>query len=334
VKVVITAEQLRRRVPGGIATYVRGLAQGLAAMGAEAPETVFAGGRLPPSVLTRAWDRGWLGIPGGTGLVHATSLAVPWRGGGPRVVAVHDLAWRVVPEAFPAHGREWHEHALQRALARAAVLVVPSEETAAALEPHRRSVVINMGCDHLAAPDEAAAGSVLGALNVDGPYLLTVSTQEPRKNLPRLLAAYGRARSRLPEPWPLVIVGPGGWGQEARPMDGAVLGGFVSPGALAALYAGARCVAYVPLVEGFGLPAVEAMFAGAPVVASPMPSTGGAALEVDPLNVDAIADALVAAASDETQRAALTAAGARRSAALRWETSARAHVSVWQELAG
>jgi glycosyltransferase involved in cell wall biosynthesis len=330
---VVTAEQLRRRVPGGIGTYVCGLAQGLAAMGADAPDVSFVGGRLPPSLLTRAWDRRWLGVPGGSGLVHATSTAVPWRGGGPRVVAIHDVAWRVVPEAFPSHGRQWHEAAVQRALSRAAALVVPSEATAAALGAAGRAVVIELGCDHLPWPDDLAAGALLDRLGVHGPYLLTVSTLEPRKNLARLVEAYALARPRLPEPWPLVVVGPVGWGAEVQVVPGVLLGGFVSGGALASLYARAQCVAYVPLVEGFGLPAVEAMRAGAPVVASPMPSTGGAALEVNPLDSEAIAAGVLSAAADEQQRSLLIAAGRARAGQLRWEVAARAHVAVWEQTA-
>ncbi|HEX2275012.1 MAG TPA: glycosyltransferase, partial [Acidimicrobiales bacterium] len=97
-------------------------------------------------------------------------------------------------------------------------------------------------------------------------------------------------------------------------------------------YARARVVAYVPLVEGFGLPAVEAMAAGAPVVASPMPSTGGAALEVDPLDTEAIAEALVGAATDESTRAALVEAGTRRAGALTWKATARRHHEIWAGL--
>jgi alpha-1,3-rhamnosyl/mannosyltransferase len=243
---------------------------------------------------------------------------------------VHDLAWRAVPEAYPPRGRRWHEGALGRAVARASALVVPSSATFDFLGvDDGRVIVIEEGCDHLPPPDAEATTALLGGA---GPYLLSVSTLEPRKNLGRLLSAYTLARPRLPEPWPLVIVGPAGWGPALAPVEGVVLVGSVAPAVLSGLYGGARCVAYVPLMEGFGLPAVEAMHAGAPVVASPMPSTADAGFTVDPLDVEAIADGLVRAAVDSAERSALIAAGLCRAGGLRWETAARAHVAVWSQV--
>ena len=144
--------------------------------------------------------------------------------------------------------------------------------------------------------------------------------------------AYDRARSRLPEPWPLVVVGPQGWGDALRPRPGVVLAGEVPAGILAGLYAGCRCLAYVPLHEGYGLPALEAMAAGAPVVASPMPSTQGAAFEVDPLSVAAIADGLVCGSIDGPTRDGLIAGGRTRVEKLTWESTARRHVALWEQL--
>jgi glycosyltransferase involved in cell wall biosynthesis len=282
---------------------------------------------------------------------------------------VHDLAWRAVPDAYPALGRRWHEAALARVVARADAVVVPSAATAEALNRGSRNrgsrnlgsrnlgsrnrgsrnrgsrnrgslslgdrvTIIAEGCDHLPAPDAPAASARLAQLGVRGSYLLSVSTLEPRKNLDRLLQAYALARPQFPEPWPLVVVGPAGWGPALAPVGGVVLAGSVPAAVLHALFGGARCVAYVPLVEGFGLPAVEAMRAGAPVVASPMPSIGPAGLVVDPLDVPSIAAGLVEAAADSPSRLALIDAGLRRAAELTWEAAARAHVALWTEVAG
>ncbi len=364
-RVVVVAEQLRRDVPGGIGTYVRGLLKGLSAMGDTGPDvTLWASRRprsgpdplgglgpsltlsaLPAPVLVQAWDRGWAGFGGWAGsngrddadVIHAPSFAVPPKCGAPVAVTVHDLAWRQVPEAFPARGRRWHEAALGRALERASLFVVPSRATADALvvagAPPATVEVVDEGSDHLPEPDHAAADVLLSGLGVTGPFLLTVGTLEPRKNLSRLVAAFRAARSRLREPWPLVVVGPQGWGgQEPTDGDGVVLAGWVADPVLESLYRRARVVAYVPLMEGFGLPALEAMAAGVPVVASPMPSTGEAALEVDPCNVDAIAAALVAATTDDAIRADLVAAGNARAASLTWEATARTHVELWRSL--
>jgi glycosyltransferase involved in cell wall biosynthesis len=366
-RVLVAVEQLRRAVPGGIGTYGRGLLQGLASLGGARPEVALLASRpssrpdplagfgfpimtspLPGPVLTRAWRAGLAGAPDGYEVVHAISLSAPPAGRAVAVITVHDLAWRRLPETFPRRGRHWHEGALRRAIGGRTRFVVPSTATAGDLEAAgvatERVSVVEEGCDHLPPPDAPAAASLLARLGVTGPYLLSVGTLEPRKNLSRLLAAYAMARPRLPEPWPLVVAGPVGWGPALAPSGGVHLAGPVTGGQLSGLYAGARCLAYVPLLEGFGLPPAEAMAAGTPVVASPLPSTGGragpegsagpAALEVDPCNTEAIADALVRAASDEPLRERLSAAGRARASGLTWERAARGHLEVWARAVG
>lgn len=356
-EVSILADQLRQRPTSGIATYTRGLLLGLKAMGDDAPPVRLVASRaprgpdplarwgwpvrssrLPGPVLVRAWDRGWAtGVVRDRaphdGILHATSMATPYPAGVPVVVTVHDLAWREVPETFPARGRRWHEAAFARCLRHAALVVTPSERTAALVREAGmvadRVIAIDEGCDHLPPADSDATSALLASIDVSGPFLLTVSTMEPRKNLPRLIQAYERVRGRLPEPWPLVVVGPKGWGDAVAPVAGVKLAGPVDDAVLAGLYARARCLAYVPLVEGWGLPPVEAMGACTPVVASPMPSTAGAALEVDPRDVEAIGAGLVRAAGDEASRSRLVTAGLIRARELTWERSAREHARVW-----
>ena len=116
-----------------------------------------------------------------------------------------------------------------------------------------------------------------------------------------------------------------------KPETGVVLTGLVSPSELSALYARARLLAYVPLVEGFGLPPVEGMAFGTPVVASPLPSTAGAAFEVDPLDIGSIAAGLLTVATDEGERTRLRRLGQERSAVLRWSAIARQHIEVWEQ---
>jgi glycosyltransferase involved in cell wall biosynthesis len=358
--VVVVVEQLRRAVPGGIGTYTRALVSALAALdGADRPRCrLYAarsrvspdplGGlgfpvetsRWPDAVLVRAWGFGLGRVGRRAALVHAVSLAAPPTAV-PLVVTVHDLAWRAVPEAFPARGRRWHEQALRRAARRAACLVVPSEATAQALREaglgvgDDRIAVVAEGSDHLAPADPVATNEALAQLGVGGDFLLAVGTREPRKNLARLFDAYAIARPRFAEPLPLIVVGPVGWGTAtAAPPAGVVFAGQVGDGVLAGLYGRARLVAYVPLVEGFGLPVVEAMRAGTPVVASAVPASGGAAHEVDPRDVEAIAEGLVRVASDGALRAGLVARGLARVGPLTWRAAAEGHLAVWRRIVG
>ncbi len=366
-KVLLVAEQLRRQVPGGIGTYVRGLLDGLATLdeahvelpavslyasrgggdgGGQDPLEAFGrpviASRLPGPLLTRLWDLGFVHAPGGFDLVHSVSVAVPpvkQPRRGRRcieVVAIHDVAWRHRPEDYPSRGRRWHEAALGRTLRHATHFVVPCEAVAADLvdagAPERAVSVIPLGSDILRERDDAGASALLERLGVRGEFLLSVGTLEPRKNLPRLFEAYGAARRSLPGPWPLVVVGPPGWGPELEHGEGIVFTGRVGDGTLASLYARARLLAYVPFEEGFGLPPVEAMRYGTPVVSSPLPTTGGAAHEVDPTRVDDIAGALVEVATDDGLRARLADAGRARAGSLTWESAARAHVALWNSL--
>jgi glycosyltransferase involved in cell wall biosynthesis len=268
------------------------------------------------------------------------------------VVTVHDLAWHTFPESTTSRGRRWHEAALRRALRRADALLVPSEAVAEELRASgaREGTVsvLQWGADHLPPPDGQGAADLLDRLGVGDQYLLSASTREPRKNLHRLVAAYSAARASLPEPWPLVIVGPRGWGDSelgidssrgSRVPEGVVAAGLVSDEVLAGLYAGARVFAYVPLTEGYGLPPLEAMTLGAPVVVStgvpsvaPGPATPPAALRVDPLSIEAIADALVSAAGDEKLRSALVDRGSALARTRTWRRSARQHIELWESL--
>jgi glycosyltransferase involved in cell wall biosynthesis len=333
-RVALLTEQLRRPVPGGIGTYTRGLLQGLRELGDDLGNSVLDvrpwASRLPVALRTRLWDRGIGRI--NADIVHAPSFSFP-RTRGALVVVVHDLAWQDAPETFPKRGRAWHERGLQRTRREATHVVAPSERTAArvieaGIEPSRVTV-IEEGCDHLPPPDTAGAARVF-----PGEFLLAVGTREPRKNLARLVEAFEQARPALGDAGRLVVVGPEGWGPAGAWPDGVTVAGQVSDAVLAGLYVRARAFVYVPLVEGFGLPPVEAMRAGAPVVASTaVPSTAGAALEVDATDVGAIAEAIVTAVTDDAARADLVRRGTARAAALTWREAARHHLALWEAVA-
>lgn len=364
VDVLLVVEHLRRSLSAGISTYTLGLLQGLAELGDGAPRLTLHASRaprngqdpiaklghplvaspLPAPLLTRAWDRGLAAAPAGADVLHSTSLAFPPLAKAPPAsVMVHDTAWREVPEAYPRRGLRWHDAALQRAIAHAHHLLVPARVAADALvaggAPASKVVVIEEGADHLPAADLDGAQRVLDRIGVRDGFLLTVGTLQPRKNLRRLLEAYALARHELPEPWPMVVVGASGWGDalpESVVPHGVVLAGEVRGAELAGLYRKARCLAFVPLVEGFGLPPLEAMRECTPVVASAVPSVAGtgSVLEVDPLDVKAMATALVRASSDDRVRSELVTAGLQRSGELTWRAAAEQHVALWSSMVG
>lgn len=359
--VVIGVEQLRRAVPGGIGTAASGLLQGLATLSAPvrsgivlyasiakeataktpgadpllAYDLPLLASPLPPWLLTRLWEHGRAAPRRRFSLVHATSFQYP-PVDAPLVATVHDLGWRHVPEAYGPHGRRWHEAAFQRVVRDAAAFIVPSGSVAHDLATSGAAIgsrpieVVPWGTDHLPAPDEPGALAHLRSLGVDGPFLLTVSTLEPRKNLGRLIEAYRLASRALPDPPPLLVVGPRGWGSGVQGGDGVVLAGRVSAPVLAALYRRALGFAYVPLHEGFGLPVAEAMAAGTPVLSSDVPASEGATLLVDPTDVDAIRDGLSTLVLDEEVRSGLIGRGSAAVAGRTWEAVARRHLEIWR----
>jgi glycosyltransferase involved in cell wall biosynthesis len=370
--VLLAVEQLRRRVPGGIGAYARGLLGGLAVAAAEgdgAEVALLAGrapggaddplaafgrplhtSRLPGRLLTRAWDHGLLRAPAGFDIVHSVSLASPQlrrSSPGRLVVTVHDVAWRRHPEATTRRGARWHEAALRRARRSDAAIVVPSRLVAADLAAmgiaDGRITVVPSGADHLPEPDADATGVLLRKMGVPGEFLLTVGTLEPRKNLDRLVRAFAQVRDSLPGPWPLVIVGPSGWGPEPPvPLaaDHVVFTGPVPDVVLSGMYGRARAFAYVPLTEGYGLPPLEAMRVGIPtVVSNEVPSVhdlgapGSApARIVDPLDIDDIARGLAAVLTDDVLRAELGSQGTAYASARTWRGAARAHIELWRSL--
>ncbi len=318
---------------------------------------------LPGPLLTRAWDAGLCPAPAGFDVVHSVSLASPPLGAArtgrprrgregaavPASMTVHDLSWRRVPATATARGRRWHEAALQRALRSGARLVVPSQQVACSLGEAGAApdavAVVPWGADHLAEPDPQGASTLLSRLGVHGTFLLAVATLEPRKNLARVVDAYGRIRGALPEPWPLLVVGPAGWGGVAdslssQPREGVVLAGPVADPVLTALYDRARVLAYLPLDEGFGFPALEALSRGLVCVASTaVPSVGVGAGEspvavlADPWDVEAMGSALLSGATDDALRARLVADGRKLAAVRTWRATAERYLELWRGLA-
>jgi len=354
-RVGIVAEQLRQKIPGGIGTYTTGLLRGLVELDDGSLDVVAITSRAPaddPLVglgvevvasalghrsMVQLWEWG-LGRPRGDyDVLHLTSMAGPLSGGGPlTTVMVHDLAWRTHPELTTSRGARWHEAGLKRAERSAKAIITPSPEVAAMLVDDgvapERVAVIGEGSDHLPSADHEAAASLLAQHLVTGPFLLTVSTLEPRKNLARLVEAHGAAHGA--GEIPLIIVGPAGWGPDVDAPPGVVLAGAQRGSVLAALYERCAAFVYVPLAEGFGLPPLEAMAHGAAVIASstvPSVRTAPDVVLVDPHDTEALASALAVAmhdtVSDERRARARGFAGRHR-----WRDVAAEHRALWERL--
>jgi glycosyltransferase involved in cell wall biosynthesis len=328
----------------------------------EAPLTTdgrYPGVELPWSIRTLypAWD--WLGRPrlpaslSDHDVVHATNHAAvpPARRGQLLVVTVHDLAFERYPELFPRRWLSLYRRGLRAAVERADAILVPSWSVRddlvgrSGVDPDRIHVTPLGAIARSGSPDVVQNHrEELADYGITPPYILAVGTIEPRKNLARLLQAYRRlAAEGLPQS--LVLIGDDGWGADAFRAElekggaGRIVraGGF-SAETLATAYADAGVVAYVSLYEGFGLPVVEAMSAGAPVVTSDTSSlpevAGGAAILVDPESVDEIADALARVLTEPGLADDLRQRGLQRAATFTWAATARATLDVYRHLTG
>jgi alpha-1,3-rhamnosyl/mannosyltransferase len=225
---------------------------------------------------------------------------------------------------------------LPLAVARAAGFICISEATRAELEErfprtHGRTAAIPLGAPR--AFFEARAAGVADRYGIDGPFVLAVGTLEPRKNLARLVRAFASLPESVRDGATLALAGGRGWSGEE--LDALTLGhadvvrvlGFVPEDDLPALYAEATLFAYPSLEEGFGLPVVEAMAAGTPVLTSHRSAlrevAEGAALLVDPTDTSAIAEALGRLLSESELRDDLAKRGRERAAGFTWDRTAR-----------
>jgi glycosyltransferase involved in cell wall biosynthesis len=290
---------------------------------------------VPQALLYEGWHT--VGRPrvGPADVIHGTGVAVPPRTA-PLVMTVHDLSYLVYPGHFSRAGLRFFRQALRRTRERADLVLCSSRATlddcAGAGLPAERLRHLPLGIDP---PAPLAAGAIDAARarhRLPEHYLLFVGTLEPRKNLARLVAAH----ASLPEAPVLAVAGPNGWGAggpEADPVRVRLLG-FVGEQDKQALYAGAAAFCYPSTREGFGLPVLEALARGAPVVTSRGTATeeaaGGAAVLVDPYDVDDIARGISEALAGSRE---LAAAGPLRAAQHTWAATAQATAAAYREVA-
>jgi glycosyltransferase involved in cell wall biosynthesis len=362
VRIALLLEQSLAPVPGGTGRYAREIAEALAqrpgieVTGWTAWHRDVSGARVPGvdgphrlplgrRPLVVAWQGGLpLPVPGPADLVHAPTLLAPPRGRRPLVVTIHDAVPWTHPETLTPRGVRWHRAMADRVAGSADAVVVPTVAVARALGRSispRRIVVVGEGA-RLPTPQGDAAEARLRLDLPEEGFLLVIGTLEPRKGLDVLLRA-------LAEPGapslPLLVVGPPGWGDvdlsgmasQLGLADGRVRAlGRVSDEDLALLLEAATALVVPSRAEGFGLPVLEGMTAGVPVVTSDDPAlveVGGGATAVAPVgDARALADVLAEVVRAPELRRTMVAAGRTRAAAFGWDHAAGELADLYGEL--
>lgn len=276
---------------------------------------------------------------------------VPFRVDAPVAITIHDLSWMRYPQTHPRERVRWLERGVPRAIARADAIIVDAEFTKRELQeafgvaPSRVSV-IPLGVADAFRPRTPAQTrvSLSGFDLAHGRYLLTLGTMEPRKNIAHVLAAYAALPARLRERYPLVVAGARGWRAgvltrrlQAMSARGEVrFMGHVPDAALPDLYAGAALFVFPSFYEGFGLPPLEAMASGAPVLVSNRASlpeiVGEAGIPIDPDRPEETREAIERVLDDDALRERLSVLGRQRAARFTWEACALGTLGVYRAM--
>jgi glycosyltransferase involved in cell wall biosynthesis len=313
---------------------------------------------VPDRYATIFWQRARLPLPieafiGQQDICHFPDFVVPpvWRAR--TVLTIHDLSFRLVPEAADPGLRRYLERAVPRSVRRADLVLADSLATERDIQallgvPAAKAAVLysGVGPEFHRIDDAARLAAVRRRYTLPPRFVLTLGTLQPRKNYSRLIQAYAQLSGGGAVDWDLVIAGRPGWLYEGLAAEVARLGvagrvHFVTDASdadLPALYSLAEVFVLVSLYEGFGLPPLEAMACGTPTVVSNVSSlpevVADAGVQVDPLDVPAIAQTIGVLMSDAPRRAVLRERGLRQAAQFTWERAAEqleAHYDrVWQ----
>lgn len=370
-KVAVNGEPLFQRVATGTGVYTLALCQAYADLGFAEQVVLFHAEHplVPPDVAALPMTRHDFGIPrevlykswaetrrpapqtvtGPVDIVHATGPAIPPGGGAKVVATVHDLAPLRFAERYPREVRITLKRGIQTAAREAARIICPSEFTAAELrqffdidEERIRVVPHGVGLPAIEAKD---AAKFVKSRGISEPYVLWIGTQEERKNIQGVLEAFVRVQRARPDVR-LVLHGPQGWLGES--VAGSIRKRGLAPSTqvseggltrfeLAELYARASVFVFPSIYEGFGLPVLEAMSVGTPVVTSDragLPEAAGdAALLVDPTSSGAISTAILEVLEDDATRTGLVERGRARASEFTWAATATRTWAVYEELA-
>jgi glycosyltransferase involved in cell wall biosynthesis len=351
-RVALHAGQLLQPVPGGIGRYERALLKRLPGVGVDL--VTFAAGARPANVAPHvAWVD--LGRPTGSAryelwhrtrrprvpvdadLLHAPSLAIPPAGSLPLVVTVHDVVFLRIPDVMTRRGVAFHRRGLELTRREATLVLVPSEFTKAELVREGfasdRVVVTPFGVDPPDPRRDEDIDAELARLDLARPFVLSVGTVEPRKDFATVVRAVDKARASHPN-LTLVIAGPRGWGDVQdihRPFVRVT--GALPWSTLDALYRRAAVCVSASQYEGFGLPAVEAMSRGTPMIATRNSALEEVLHDAGPLfapgDVDACASAITRVLDDDDARTGMIRRGHARAAELTWVRSAAAHADAY-----
>jgi glycosyltransferase involved in cell wall biosynthesis len=273
----------------------------------------------------------------------------------PVVVSIHDLSFEHLPQTFKWRSRKQLRITVRRTARQASQVMALSEYArndivkTYQVSPDKISVIpLAAGNQFRPVRDEEELQRVRQTYGIEGEYMLSVGAIQPRKNLGRLVAAYSHLRGAKPEGKlpKLVLAGKCAWLydetlraiEELELSDSIILTGYVPESDLPALYSGALCFVYPSYFEGFGLPPLEAMQCGVPVIVGDRTSlpevVGDAAVLVDPFDVNALAAAIEKVVSDSNLRAKLSVQGLARAKLFEWRETARQTLAVYQKAAG
>jgi len=301
--------------------------------------------------LAEKWSFSYHAGKNGGAIYHEPNFfPLPYKG--PTVVTVHDLSCFDHPETHPRERVEITLRELPPAMARADHVIVVSQATADAVQQRfgvdsERLTVTHLAADARFHPRSMQAlAEPLGKLSLQaGGYLLCVGTLEPRKNLGTLFQAYAQLPQALRQRYPLVVAGMAGWHTDTLEKQAAALVtrgelrllGYLPDALIPLVYAGAAAFIYPSIYEGFGLPPLEAMASGVPVITSNRTSlpevVGDGGLMVDPLDVEAFRAHLQALLEDPQAAATWRERGLARAARFSWQRCAYETLEVYRRVA-